>query len=452
MNIFDKKLKTTAKPDLPISPIDLYQTCPYKENYGYLRGIQEEVLRAWHNVRGQRDVICKMNTGSGKTLTGLIMLYSKLVEKAGPSVYLCPDKQLLDQTIELAGLYGIPVCKFDDGNNTFPPDFINGKSILVTTFHKLFNGRSIFAKHHIQIGALLLDDAHKCMDIARENSTIKVPRNHVISKKLFTLFSEALKHQLPGTFYRLEGQDPTILMKVPYWAWMDRHDEVIKIINEYVDPIANDYENNEDIKFVWNMVSDNILSYDCYFNGNDMEISPIHVPYHEIPPFNEAKFRYILSATFEDDYDLIKDLGIAAESVLNPIVPADRKDVGKRLVLAPSRFDPSLNSEVSREFIAKYPTKGYNTVVLVPSSTKATPWKELGATIVDRNNIVKAIDKLGKSTGNFFVFVNRYDGIDLYNDLCRILVIDGLPKYDTIKEQYEETRLETLSAGKGTNH
>ena len=448
MNIFDKKLKAAVKPDLPIAPIELYQTCPYKENYGYLRGIQEEVLRSWHITRDQRDVICKMNTGSGKTLTGLIMLYSKLVEKAGPSIYLCPDKQLLDQTFELAGLYGIPVCKFDERTNNFPADFVNGKSILIITFHKLFNGRSIFTKNNIQIGALLLDDAHKCMDIARENSTIRIARNHAIAKKLFALFSDVLKHQLPGTFYRLEGQDPAILMKVPYWAWMDYHDEVIKVINEYVDAIANDFENNEDIKFVWPLVSDNILSYDCYFNGNDMEMSPIHVPYHEIPSFNEAKFRYILSATFEDDYDLIKDLGIAAVSVLNPIVPADRKDVGKRLILAPSRFDSSLNSEVTREFIAKYSGKGYNTVILVPSAAKASVWKGLGALIIDRNNINKAIDKLGKSKGNFFVFINRYDGIDLYNDLCRILVLDGLPKYNSIKEQYEETRLENIDAGK----
>jgi hypothetical protein len=448
MNIFDKKLKTALKPDLPIAPIELYQTCPYKENYGYLRGIQEEVLQAWHIVRHQRDVVCKMNTGSGKTLTGLLMLYSKLIEKSGPSIYLCPDKQLLDQTIDLANLYGIPVCKFDEGHNVFPTDFLNSKCILITTFHKLFNGKSIFKKHNIQIGALLLDDAHKCMDIARENSTIRLSRSHTISKKLFLLFSDALKHQLPGTFYRLEGQDPFILMKVPYWAWMDYQHEVLKIINEYVASINDDYENQEDIKFNWNLIADNILSYDCYFNGNDIEISPIHVPYHEVPSFNEAKFRYILSATFEDDYDLIKDLGIAHQSVLNPIVPIDRKDVGKRLILAPSRFDPSLNSEVSREFIAKYPANGYNTVVLVPSLAKSEPWKNLGATIIDKNNIARAIEKLKKSTDNFFVFVNRYDGIDLYNDLCRILVIDSLPKYNSIKEQYEENRLESFSAGK----
>jgi len=448
MNIFDKKLNATSKPTLPISPIELYETCPYKENYGYLRGIQEEVLKSWDGHREQRDIVCKMNTGSGKTLTGLIMLYSKLVEKSEPCIYLVPDKQLLEQTISQASLYGIPVCKFEDEANTIPSDFINAKAILITTFHKLFNGKSIFEKQNIKVGSILLDDAHKCVDIARENSTIKLPRSHVVAKKIFSLFSDSLRHQLPGTFYRLEGGDPTMLMKVPYWSWMELHETVIKIINEYVDAIKYDFENSENIKFAWGLMMNNILLYDCYFSGSDLEISPIHVPYHEITSFNEASHRFILSATFEDDFDLIKDLGISSESILSPIVPADRKDVGKRLILAPSRFDSKLNDKVTRRFIAKYPSQGYNTVVLVPSIVKSKDWQDLGATIVDKNNILKVINSLSKSKGNFFVFVNRYDGIDLYNDLCRILVIDGLPQYDSLKEQYEESRLTTLRAGK----
>ncbi|MCG8321578.1 MAG: DEAD/DEAH box helicase family protein [Cytophagales bacterium] len=72
MNIFEKKLQESAEPELPIDPIELYQTCAYKDGYGYLRGIQEEVLKNWHQSRSQRDIICKMNTGSGKTLTGLL--------------------------------------------------------------------------------------------------------------------------------------------------------------------------------------------------------------------------------------------------------------------------------------------------------------------------------------------------------------------------------------------
>jgi hypothetical protein len=446
MNIFDRKAQTTPGTQLPLSPVELYQTCAYKEGYGYLRGIQEEVLNAWHEKRIQRDTICKMSTGSGKTLTGLLMLYSKLIEKAGPCLYVCPDPQLLNQTIELANLYGIPVCTFNGSN--FPPDFINEKSILVCHFHKLFNGKSVFNKHNIKLGGILLDDAHKCVDLARDQTTIKLPRNHVISKRLFDLFTDSLKEQLPGTFFRLEHGDPTMLMKVPYWSWIDNHQTIIKIISEYVSKIDSDFDNKESIKFNWNLVANNLLAYDCYIGSDEIEISPIHVPYHEIPSFNEAKHRFILSATFEDDYDLIKDLGISHESISNPIVPLGRKDVGKRLIIAPSRFAPSIEDEQLREFVSLYVKETYNVIVLVPSGAKAKAWIEQGAVQVDKDNIETALDTLKNTKGNFMVFVNRYDGVDLHNDLCRVLVIDGLPKFTSLPEQYTEVRLESMRAGK----
>src|SRR5690625_5777143 len=34
------------------------------------------------------------------------------------------------------------------------------------------------------------------------------------------------------------------------------------------------------------------------------------------------------------------------------------------------------------------------------------------------------------------VFLNRYDGIDLAGDSCRILVLDGLPNVQTVMERY----------------
>lgn len=450
MNIFNKKLKAKASQYLPINPVELYQTCPYKEGYGYLRGIQEEVLNAWNDRRAERDIICKMNTGSGKTMTGLLMLYSKLVEKVGPCLYVCPDNQLLDQTVKLAGLYGIPVCTFDESHSgVIPTDFINCKKILVTNFHKLFNGKSIFKRDNIHIGGLLLDDAHKCVDIARDNSTIKLLRSNPIGSRLFDLFTDDLKHQLPGNFYNLRDGDPTITMRVPYWTWMDNHEKILQIVNEHIKSLDENIDDNDkNLIFNWNIARNNLLSYDCYISGNELEISPIHVPYHEMPSLNEAKHRFILSATFEDDYDLIKDLGISYESILNPIIPTNRKDVGKRLILAPARFDSSLIDNKVGKFIAEYPTEGFNTIVLVPSKARAIFWEDLGATIVDKNNIHKALAKLETSSGNFMVFVNRYDGVDLHNNLCRILVIDGLPIYNSLQEHYNEVRIDSLKAGK----
>lgn len=452
MNIFTTKLAGAEGPSLPVDPIELYQSCSYKDGYGYLRSIQEEVLRNWHKQREKRDIICKMNTGSGKTLTGLLMLYSKQIETKEPSLYLCPNIQLVEQTLEMAELYGIPVCGFDKNRpGDFPKDFINAKKILVCTFHKLFNGKSIFNRDKIKLGAVILDDAHKCVDIAREQCTLTIPRGHLIPDKLFTLFESDLKFQAPGAFHRLAYGDPLMEMKVPYWTWFDNHEKVIEILNKQVTATAADAVKNPDVDslfFKWNFMTNNLLSYDCYFSGTSMEITPIHVPYHEIASFNEARHRYILSATFEDDYDLIKDIGIDHASIINPIVPTDRKDVGKRLILAPNRFDPKIYDEQLIDFIAQYPKENINTVILVPSNQRAQRWIEKGANYVNTANIDDALAKLSNSVGNFMVFDNRYDGIDLHGDLCRVLVLDGMPRYTALHEEYIENRLDRLRAGR----
>lgn len=449
MDFFEQRLDQSEIESLPIDPIQLYETCSYKEGYAYLRGIQEEVLRSWHEKRSQKDVICKMNTGSGKTLTGLLMLYSKLVEHENPVLYTCPDKQLVGQTLKLAALYGIPVCEFAENSRDFPSDFLNSKKILVCTFQRLFNGKSIFNKEHIKLGAVLLDDAHKCVDIARQQSSVELSRSHPIAERLFKLFESSLEYQLPGSFIRLKQNDPTMFMKVPYWTWLDNQKNIIEIITDHISKNPDEkLDDNDSLVFKWNFMTDNLPSYDCYIGGNTIEINPIHVPYHNIASFAEAEHRFILSATFEDDYDLIKDLGISYESIINPIIPKDRKHIGKRLILSPSRYDTALTNEELQTFIKGYSIEGYNVVVLVPSTEKTKKWIDVGATYVDKDNINETIVKLNSSVGNFVVFNNRYDGLDLYGDQCRVLVIDGLPTYISLQEQFNETILTRLSNGR----
>ncbi|WP_289143084.1 DEAD/DEAH box helicase [uncultured Brevibacillus sp.] len=430
MNIFERKLGNSSPPNLPIHPVELFQTLFHAEGYEYLRGVQEEILNDWHAIRPQRDVIGKMNTGSGKTLTGLLMLYSKLVEGVGPVVYLCPDHQLVSQTIEQANNYGIPVCTFD--GKDFPIAFKNKLSVLVCTFDKLFNGRSKFGVRNVddsfeQLGAVLLDDAHACVARAREKSTIKVKNDHDIYKRLLPMFDEDLRNQAAGTLERLRDGDPTANMRVPYWAWIDKNPQILKIINEHRD--------KDEIGFPWGLLADDLLTCDCFISGEELEIAPVHVPYHQLPSFDEAKHRFILSATFDDDTHLLKDLGISNDSILNPLVPKDRKDIGERLIIAPSRFDNSLTDDLMRKFIAKLAEK-VNVVVLVPSKNYVKPWEKLGATIVDKDNIKDALTKLRSSVGNLMVFKNRYDGVDLLGSMCRVLVLDGKPAPRSLQARY----------------
>ena len=104
---------------------------------------QGEMLKAWHARRKDRDIIMKMNTGSGKTLVGLLMLQSLLHEEIGSVLYLCPTKQLVEQVYQTARELDL-VAVTDGPTTDLPHEFLNSEAIYVTTFKKLFNGRSVF--------------------------------------------------------------------------------------------------------------------------------------------------------------------------------------------------------------------------------------------------------------------------------------------------------------------
>ena len=54
-------------------------------------------------------------------------------------------------------------------------------------------------------------------------------------------------------------------------------------------------------------------------------------------------------------------------------------------------------------------------------------------------NISEVIERLSNSEGNTAVFANRYDGIDLPNEACRVLVLDDLPQEYGLANRIEAT-------------
>ena len=171
MNINFSKL-TSSTTYAPIEPRDLFMALPNKDkSYGYPRDVQTEVWKQWFDRRKEKNLIIKMNTGSGKTTVGLTILQSCLNENMGPAVYVVPDNYLVSQVCIEAQKLGIRVAydKYDElGNCTGRGEedyfFMNGKAILVINIHKLVNGKSIFglrpSGNNIQIGSIIIDDVH----------------------------------------------------------------------------------------------------------------------------------------------------------------------------------------------------------------------------------------------------------------------------------------------------
>ena len=90
-------------------------------------------------------------------------------------------------------------------------------------------------------------------------------------------------------------------------------------------------------------------------------------------------------------------------------------------------------------YFAKTVKRKFGTVALVSSFRRAEQYMHIGSEIANTQNIFECINSLKR--GNItqtLVIVNRYDGIDLPDDSCRILIIDSMPFFDSLNDRYEE--------------
>ena len=222
--------KKTSK---PIDPIELYNGLDRASDKGPLRPVQDDVLTEWHQSRrNDRDLILKLHTGQGKTLIGLVVLVSKLNEGKGPALYLCPNQYLVDQTVAQAEAFGVPYVTADDG---IPPQFTDGQAVLIALVHKLFNGRTQFGVglKGEPVRALVMDDCHACIDTIQGQTRITLDDKSSAFQPLLDLFAGDLEAQRPGTFAEVRQGHYDAIIEVPYWAWVDRLEEVTEILMKY---------------------------------------------------------------------------------------------------------------------------------------------------------------------------------------------------------------------------
>lgn len=426
------KLGTTDSADTVIHPREIFATLPSKaQQFQYLRDVQAEVLNGWFERRGANDVVLKMNTGSGKTAVGLLILKSCLNEGVGPAVYVTPDPYLTKQVLAEAEALGIDVATAPDS-----PQFLSGRAVLVVNVYKLINGKSVFGVREqgakIRIGSLVVDDVHACLATTEGQFTLRLNAPSGTYDALFELFRDDLEQQSPTSILDLQTHDPSKNMLVPYWAWINKQGAVAEILH-----VAND---TGDFQFVWPLVKDVLPLCQCVFGGGTVEISSRCLPIDAIPSFVDAKRRIFMSATLADDSVLVTNFDVQLDAAVAPITPSSANDVGDRLILIPQELNADLGDEELRAFV-KGLSHSWNTVVIVPSKYRASLWAEHADQVLDAAALPDGVEKLKGGHVGLTVIINKYDGIDLPNDACRILVIDGLPDVRRRIDKLEEAIL-----------
>ena len=428
-----KKRLSVASVEAKIDPIDIYQRLDRKSETGPLRPAQEAILNNWYkNKRNAKDVILKLHTGQGKTLIGLLILQSRLNEIKEKCIYVCPDKYLVKQTCEQADRFGIKYCTIEE-NGDIPEDFLNSKKILITNAQKIFNGKSKFGLYNksIQVSTIILDDSHACIDVIKSAYTLHIKKDTELYSKLINIFAEDLKAQGEGSYLEICDGEYSTLLQIPYWSWISKKSLVLNELSKH--------KNDPELTFIWPLIKDRVELCQAFISGNEIEISPYLIPISDFGTFSSAKQRILMSATTLDDSFFIKGLGIEKSAIQNPLIYIEEKWSGEKMLLIPSLIDDSLDRYSIINYYAKPFNKSFGLVSLVPSFVKSQSYKSLGAKVADASTIYNQVDQLKtKHYNEALVIVNRYDGIDLPDDTCRLLIIDSMPFAESLNDRYEE--------------
>lgn len=385
------------------------------------RPAQREAMQVLTARHEEKDLVLKVSTGAGKTTVGLLYLYGFMRVTGQPVVFLCPTVQLIEQVLEEAQRLGIRARAYLAGETYPPQECVRGEAVLVCTYEKMFNAKSTFARNDVNLipHAIVLDDAHAGAENIRKQFTLTITGDAY--QQLLAVLAPACRAYHRTKWTDIEHKDPLALLEVPHWIWTDNQAEI--------QPLLHAFAPTQEFMFVWPYLREILPLCRCVISGAGAEISPEVLPTEEVRAFYHAQHRLFMSATLADDSLLTRELGVAASATSNPILPPSDRGLGERMILAPSLVDPDLDRGYIMDLCADLAKEGYNVVVLTSSGQLAADWVMKGATYFVDETFADGVRKLRDphSGLRFAVFAQRFDGVDLPDDACRVLVIDGVP-------------------------
>lgn len=427
-----RKLRSKMKNSSPIEPYDIFKRLAPK-GINDLWHSQQVILSEWFSRRNEKDLVIKLNTGGGKTIIGLLIAQSIINETKGSVLYLCPTNQLVSQTIDKANQYGINVIQYVAGQG-IPQGFKSGNCIMIATYSALFHGMSKFGlEGDLEITSaegIIFDDAHTSESTIRDQFTMKIKYDEHMElfEEIVGLFRGDFEEiERIGVFDDvIDGKDSKVL-EVPYWAWAIKEGQIRNLLK-----ISSDK-----FKFQWKLLRDKLKYCHCLISTKEINITPMYPLVNLFPTFSNSKKRIYMSATLANDSTIIRTFDADYNSVLKPIEVDSNISMGERMILAPALMNINMDMKKLVKSLSEEISKKYGVIILTPSGRCAEQWKDIGTYASNSREVLKQVEEMTKQQiKGPFIWANRYDGIDLPADTCRLLVISGKPGVVSIYDRY----------------
>jgi hypothetical protein len=414
--------KSTAA---PIDPIEIFKKTPNLGNApNDLWKGQAEALNLWHGARSNSDNVVILNTGAGKSIVGVLIAQSLVNEDIGPVVYACSTIDLVKQTERECERIGLKFTSRVSGS--FSNDlFETGRAFCITTYAALFAPISAFSKGNAP-AAVIFDDAHVSERLIRDALTLQISRkNHgPLYNELVTLVRpefEALGKGAHLSFIIEDVGQAGVALCPPATAYRHKA-EIIEILKSY------EYKKHEDLFFPVVHLYEHIGFCSIFISSDAVEITPPFIPTSRFPFLGKNVRRVYLSATLDYETDFVRGFGVRKT---NRIEPDNDAGNGERLILLGNDLaHPDGQKDLAKNLAVK--TK---ILVAVPSYNKAKRWEDL-VTPPSNKEFTNELNKFRVAKSGMFCLVSRVDGIDLPQDTCRVMLVDGAPTGASLMERY----------------
>jgi hypothetical protein len=425
------------QPVCPDDPEALFRDLRKKTVPGLLSH-QADLLRSYLAVHTQHsDIALQLPTGSGKTLVGLLIAEWRRRKYGERAVYLCPTRQLVNQVAQQAsGKYGIDVQPFTGSRVHYDPkasaDWMAAEAVAVTTYSSLFNTNPFFAEPNL----IILDDAHSAENYVSAFWSLLIERSNPDHEPAYSALSGVVARLLPPSDRaRLaaesrEGSDQPWVEKLPTPAFQGIVSEII--------PLLDEHTQGTKLRHPWSLLRDSLHACHLYISRRAILIRPLIPPSDTHPPFAGAKQRLYMSATLGAGGDLERVTG--RQPIHKIPVPAgwDKQGIGRRFFIFPKR---SLDDVEANQFAIESIKLAGRALYLVPDDrlaekVRASVASAIACPIFDAGQIEASKAPFVQTDKAVAVIANRYDGIDLVDDDCRLLLADGLPGGANLQERF----------------
>lgn len=425
----------------PADPETLFRSLKRAQWVPYLWSHQSDLLRSYCEKHQQTaDVALELPTGSGKTLVGLLLAEWRREQYEERVLYLCPTRQLCHQVASQAEAYGIDTRVLVGKQTEYPPDdygdFATSRAIAITTYSGVFNVNPRLNGH-----VLVLDDAHAAEGFVSSLWTVSVRRSQ--SPEIFKELLELIKSGIPRDVYaRLAGSqyEPNVISALPY-------SEVVRLaqsVRDYLNGRSEAGGLPESVYYPWITIRDHLEACQFYYAWGEISVRPVIPPTRTHSVFADARQRIYMSATLGEGGDLERIFGVPNIARLPVPKGWERQGSGRRLILFPDR---SLGiPEADRLGVEAIKVHG-RALAISPSHAKTEKLAEQltaqlpGYILLGAEDVEKDLEPFTEEGRAVLLLAGRYDGLDLPDETCRLLIVSGLPAGINLQERFLYERL-----------